>query len=238
MIAAALVILRASTLDVVNVPNAKYLAHLPHRTPKTIFIRYSKCHNFCNIWTVLLHIYHCTDENGILINIFFILFSLSPLFSLFFSLLSHLCSLSPILFSLTFVITDPSSSISHRLHFASSSPISPGIVIIIVIANQNRRGHRRWGEIGVFVMIVGIDVEILIVGIDIEVRWDLDRGSPVLVGLSWSECFWVWVDRGVFWVWVDRGASGHRRWVDQDLDRGLRWGEILIWMFSGFELLC
>ena len=26
--------LRASTLDVVNVPNAKYLAHLAHQTPK------------------------------------------------------------------------------------------------------------------------------------------------------------------------------------------------------------
>ena len=26
--------LRASTLDVVNVPNVKYLAHLPHQTPK------------------------------------------------------------------------------------------------------------------------------------------------------------------------------------------------------------
>ena len=28
---------KASTLDVVNVPNAKYLAHLPHQTPKTSF---------------------------------------------------------------------------------------------------------------------------------------------------------------------------------------------------------
>ena len=26
---------RASTAGVVNVPNAKYLAHLPHQTPKT-----------------------------------------------------------------------------------------------------------------------------------------------------------------------------------------------------------
>ena len=28
--------LRASTLDVVNVPNVKYLAHLPHQTPKNL----------------------------------------------------------------------------------------------------------------------------------------------------------------------------------------------------------
>ena len=27
--------LRASTAGMVNVPNAKYLAHLPHQTPKT-----------------------------------------------------------------------------------------------------------------------------------------------------------------------------------------------------------
>ena len=27
--------IRASTVGVVNVPNAKYLAHLPHQTPKT-----------------------------------------------------------------------------------------------------------------------------------------------------------------------------------------------------------
>ena len=35
-----------------------------------------------------------------------------------------------------------------------------------------------------FVTIVGIDVEILIMGIEVEVRWDLDRGLPVLVGFG------------------------------------------------------
>ena len=42
---------KASILDVVNVPNAKYLAH---QIPKNPFIRCSKSHNFFHIWTVLL----------------------------------------------------------------------------------------------------------------------------------------------------------------------------------------
>ena len=131
--------------------------------------------------------YHCKfatvqTKNGIIFIVFLFCF-LSHLSSL------HLCFLSsvlyeewykfaPILFSLT------SSPISHRLHFASSSPISLGIVIII--ADRNR----RWGEIGVFITIVGINVEILIVGISVEVRWDLDRGLPVLAGFG-CRCKWI-----------------------------------------------
>ena len=56
---------RALSSGLSNVPNAKYLAHLTHQTPKTLFIRCSKCHNFCNIWIVSLHICHYTDGNGI-----------------------------------------------------------------------------------------------------------------------------------------------------------------------------
>ena len=41
--------LRASTADV---PNAKYLTH---QTPKNPFIRCSKSHNFCHMWTVPFH---------------------------------------------------------------------------------------------------------------------------------------------------------------------------------------
>ena len=42
-------LLRAPASDVVNVPNAKYLAHLAHQTQKIPFIRCSKCYNFCNM---------------------------------------------------------------------------------------------------------------------------------------------------------------------------------------------
>ena len=186
-----MLLLKAPTTDVGYVPNAKYLAHIPHQTLKTHFIRCAKSKKFY-MWIVPLQICNGTDEKWYN-SYFFILFSLSSLFSLFFSLLSHLCFLSsvlyeewhkfaPSLFSLT------PSPISHRLHFASSSPISPGIVI--VIADRNRCGHRCWGEIGVFVTIVGIDVEILIMGIDVEVRWDLDRGLPVLVAFG---CWCKWV---------------------------------------------
>ena len=35
---------RASTAGVANVPNARYLAHLPHQTPKIPFIRCAKSH--------------------------------------------------------------------------------------------------------------------------------------------------------------------------------------------------
>ena len=158
-----------------------YSLEHPHQTPKTQFIRCAKSQKFCHMWTVPLQICNGTDEKWY--NFYCFLFSfLSPLssvYSFLFSLtsvLSHRFSSlsplsSPILIadpSSPIVIVDPSSPISHWLHFASSSPISPGIVI--VITDRNRRGHRRWGEIGVFVTIVGIDAEILIVGIDVEVR--------------------------------------------------------------------
>ena len=42
-------VLRASVLDVLNVLNAKYLAHLVYQTPKTPFIRCSKSYKICNM---------------------------------------------------------------------------------------------------------------------------------------------------------------------------------------------
>ena len=142
----AMVFVRASTLDVVNVPNAKYLAHLPHQTPKTIFIRRSKCYNFCNIWIVPLHIYHCTEGNGILINIFLFSF-LSPLSSVYYflfsltdSLLSHLCHRR----SLT-------SCILHRHRrslqaTSSSSSSSIGIDVGIDVEVRSECSSRSWAS--------------------------------------------------------------------------------------------
>ena len=167
---------KASTLDVVNVPNAKYLAHLPHQSPKIIFIRYSKCHNFYNIWTVSFYICHCTDKNGILNNIF--LFpSLSPLSSVYYflssltSVLSHrFSSLSRL--SSPIVIADPSSPSV----IADLSPVAFCIVIVDLSGHRHRhhrsestwastlrwdrcvrhdRGHRRWGEVRSWSWVAG-----------------------------------------------------------------------------------
>ena len=41
--------LRAPTADVGYVPNAKYLAHIPHQTKFIPFIRCAKSHIFCNM---------------------------------------------------------------------------------------------------------------------------------------------------------------------------------------------
>ena len=43
------IIIRAPTVGVVNVPNAKYLTHLPHQTQKTPNIRCAKSHPFYNL---------------------------------------------------------------------------------------------------------------------------------------------------------------------------------------------
>ena len=85
--------LRAPTSDVGYVPNAKYLAHIPHQIPFNPFIRCSKCHIFCNMLQ-----YHCKfatvqNQNGISFNNFL------------FSFLSPLSSLYSFLFSLTSVLS-------------------------------------------------------------------------------------------------------------------------------------
>ena len=149
----------------VNVPNVKYLAHLPHQPPKTIFIRYSKCHNFCNIWTVPLHICHYTDENGILINIF-LFSSLSPLslvYSFLFSLTSILSHRFPLSYKLSILIRHRRSLIGCILHrhrrslqaSSSSSPIKINVGIDIEVrskcSSRSWASMLRWGEI----LIVG-----------------------------------------------------------------------------------
>ena len=117
--------------------------------------------------------YHCKfatvrTKNGIIfiVFLFYFLSPLSSVYSFLFSLTSifyeEWYKFAPILFSLT------PSLISHRLHFASSPPISLGIVI--VIADQNRCGHRRWGEIG----------------IDVEVRSECSSRSWASTLRSWS----------------------------------------------------
>ena len=89
--------IRASTAGVVNVLNAKFLAHLPHQTQKTSNIRCVKFYNFYNMYTVPLQICNGTELKWYNFNNFLFSF-LSPLYSVFtlsFSLLSHLYSFSP-----------------------------------------------------------------------------------------------------------------------------------------------
>ena len=90
-------IIRASPSDVLNVPNAKYLAHLVHQTPKTPFIRCAKSHKICHMWIVPVR-----TKNGIWVNNFL------------FSFLSPLSSLYSFLFSLTSVL-------SHRFPLFSAT---------------------------------------------------------------------------------------------------------------------
>ena len=107
--------IRASTVDVANVPNVKYLANLPHQTQKWSFMRCVKSQKLYNMATIPLQI--CNGTNRCCKN-FIVLYSLFSLLSLhfFFSLLSH----SPVhsLFSL------------YRLPLSSSSPrCSPAVTM-------------------------------------------------------------------------------------------------------------
>ena len=85
--------IRAPTVDVPYVPNAKYLAHLAHQTP------FDPIYQMCHISYFLQHtivesqICHSTDRCGIWIYYFFIPVSLSSLRQ------SH--PQTPILFSLS-----------------------------------------------------------------------------------------------------------------------------------------
>ena len=78
--------LRAPTVDVANVPNAKYLAHLPHQTQKTPPIRCCVCDKFLQFVSVPLQICNGTDTDGKLKNIILFNFSLSSHFFIWFSL--------------------------------------------------------------------------------------------------------------------------------------------------------
>ena len=80
-----------------NLPNVKYLAHLPHQTQKWSFMRCAKSQKLYNMVTVLLQMCNSMDrccKNFIILSSLFSLLSLH----FFFSLLSH--SLVPSLFSL------------------------------------------------------------------------------------------------------------------------------------------
>ena len=100
-------ILRASTTGVANVPNAKYLAHLPHQTQKWSFMRCAKSQKLYNMATVPLQICNGTDRCCKSFIILYFLFSLLSL-HFFFSLLSH----SPV----------PSFFSLYRFHLSSTSP--------------------------------------------------------------------------------------------------------------------
>ena len=88
---------RAFIAGVANVPNTKYLVHLPHQTQKWCFMRCAKSQKLYNMATVPLQICNSTDK---CCKNFIVLYSLFSLLSLhfFFSLLSH--SPVPSLFSL------------------------------------------------------------------------------------------------------------------------------------------
>ena len=55
--------LRASTAGMANVPNAKYLAHLPHQTQKWCFMRCAKSQKLYNMATVPLQIWICNGTD-------------------------------------------------------------------------------------------------------------------------------------------------------------------------------
>ena len=59
-----LYVFRAPTVDVANVPNAKYLAHLPHQTQKIPPIRYVIYAKIIPFLSVPLQICNGMDRNG------------------------------------------------------------------------------------------------------------------------------------------------------------------------------
>ena len=141
---------------------------------------------------------------------FYSIFSLLSLQFILFSSLSSLFSLTSVfspLFSMKNGINLHRFSSLSRHHQSIIADLSP-VAFCTVIADLSGHCHhhrrsestwastlrwdrnRRWGEIGVFITFVGIDVEILIVGIDVKVRWDLDRGLPVLVRFG-CRCKWI-----------------------------------------------
>ena len=79
--------IRASTVDVANVPNVKYLANLPHQTQKWSFMRCVKSQKLYNMATIPLQI--CNGTNRCCKN-FIVLYSLFSLLSLHFFLFSSL----------------------------------------------------------------------------------------------------------------------------------------------------
>ena len=60
-----IITIRAPTVDVGYVPNAKYLAHIPHQTQKSAPIRHGICCKIIPLMSVLLQICNDTDICGI-----------------------------------------------------------------------------------------------------------------------------------------------------------------------------
>ena len=106
--------LRAPTVDVGYVPNAKYLAHIPHQTQFMPNYQMWYMLNFFQLATVKSQIYQCTDRCGILV--YYFLFLSQPSFP-FISPSAHRLHLhlpSSILFLL------PSSPLLHLLQLTIS----------------------------------------------------------------------------------------------------------------------
>ena len=80
--------LRAFSIALSNVPNAKYLAHLAHQTQKQNFIRCVKCVKFLQHATVPLHFDMVRTQMEFVLYYFFIIYL---------SLSSHSASPSPLL---------------------------------------------------------------------------------------------------------------------------------------------
>ena len=136
---------RALTVGVVNVPNAKYLAHLPHQTQKTPNIRCAKSHHFYNMWTVPLQICNGIEWCGISFNHFLFFFSL---LSLHFSS-SDITPLHSFLLSLFFLLnlvvflSDITLSFFFS-PFSSFTPISVAVVLFYFFFAMIWYPGRQW----------------------------------------------------------------------------------------------
>ena len=101
-----------------QMPNIWHIWHTKHQ--KTPFIRCSKSHKICHIWTIPLHFAMVWTKNGISFNVFL------------FSLLSPLSSVYSFLFSLTSVL-------SHRfpLSYKLLILIHQSITVMATTGNKN-----------------------------------------------------------------------------------------------------
>ena len=133
-------------------PNAKYLAHLPHQTQKWSFMRCTKSQKLYNMATVPLQICNGTDRCS---KNFIVLYSLFSLLSLhfFFSLLSH--SLVPSLFDQSEMFTSNGDGVAPATTARSATldqphSISPTLQPrSISLRLSHARSHRSHPEAAV-----------------------------------------------------------------------------------------